>query len=258
MSQYPPPAPESPPSPTISGGQPVKRPIYRPYVTYLLIGICVVVYLFQVGTQSLLGVDIPAVWGVKDNQLIMQGQLWRLITPMFLHSDQTILHIAFNMYALFFIGPDVELFFGRRRYLWLFILSGFAGNVISFMFSQYPSLGSSTSIFGLLGAEGVLLYQNRVIFASIVRRRLSEVIIIAGANLIIGLTPGIDNWGHIGGLIGGTLIAWFGGPLLQKQGLVSPFTVSDTRTRREVIRAYIGVAALFFFLTIAAMFIKRG
>jgi rhomboid protease GluP len=258
MSQFPPSTPESQPSPAISGGQPVKRPVYRPYATYVLIGICVVVYLFQVGTQSLLGEDIPAIWGVKDNQLIMQGQLWRLITPIFLHSDTTILHIAFNMYALFFIGTDVELFFGRRRYLGLFILSGFAGNVISFMFSQNPSLGSSTSIFGLLGAEGVLLYQNRVIFASIVRRRLSQVIIIAVANLIIGLTPGIDNWGHIGGLIGGTLFAWFGGPLLQKQGSFPTYTVSDARTSREVIRAGIGVAALFFFLTMAVIIMRRG
>jgi rhomboid protease GluP len=112
MNQNQAPLQEIPPSPVISGGQPVKRPVFRPYVTYVLIGICVVVYLFQLGTMSLSGTDIPAAWGVKNNQLIMQGQLWRLITPIFLHSDQTILHIAFNMYALFFIGTDVELLSG--------------------------------------------------------------------------------------------------------------------------------------------------
>ncbi len=260
MNQNQSPLQEIPPSPIISGGQPVKRPVFRPYVTYILIGICVVVYLIQLGTQSLSGTDIPAAWGVKNNQLIMQGQLWRLITPIFLHSDQTILHIAFNMYALFFIGTDVELFFGRRRYLGLFILSGFAGNVISFMFSQYPSLGSSTSIFGLLGAEGVLLYQNREILGSIARRRLSQVIIVAAANLIIGLTPGIgiDNWGHIGGLIGGTLFAWFGGPLLKRDGLTIPPVIRNVRGSREAVIAGTGVAALFFFLTIAAILMRRG
>jgi rhomboid protease GluP len=249
---------EIPPSPAVPGGQSVVRPVYRPYVTYVLISICILVYLLQVGTSYLLKVDIPAALGVKDNQLIMQGQVWRLITPIFLHSDQTILHIGFNMYALFYIGPTLERFYGRRRYLGLFILSGFAGNVISFMFSQYQSLGSSTAIFGLLGAEGVLIYQNREIFGSIARRALSQVVIVAVANLIIGLTPGIDNWGHIGGLIGGTLFAWFGGPLLQKQGLYPTYTLTDARGRREAVLAGTAVGALFFFLTIAVMFMRRG
>jgi rhomboid protease GluP len=225
-------------------------------VTYVLIGICVVVYLLQAGTSYFLKVDIPAALGVKDNNLIMQGQVWRLLTPIFLHGS--ILHIGFNMYALFYIGPTLERFYGRWRYLGLFILSGFAGNVISFMFSQYQSLGSSTSIFGLLGAEGVLIYQNREIFGNIARRALSQVIIIAVVNLIIGLTPGIDNWGHIGGLIGGTLFAWFGGPLLQKQGLVPPYTLKDGRGDREALVAGTAVGGLFFFLTIAVMFMRRG
>ncbi len=241
--------------PMAPGGQSVARPP-RPYVTYVLIGICVAVYLLQLGTQSLLGVDIPATWGVKDNQLIMQGQVWRLFTPIFLHGS--ILHIGFNMYALFYIGPALERFYGRWRYLALFIVSGFAGNVISFMFSQYQSLGSSTAIFGLLGAQGVLLYQNREIFGSIARRALSQVILIAAVNLIIGLTPGIDNWGHIGGLIGGSLFAWFGGPLLQREGLHPSNTVRNVRGNREAMIAATGVAALFFFLTIAAMIMRRG
>jgi rhomboid protease GluP len=84
------------------------------------------------------------------------------------------------------------------------------------------------------------------------------VVIVAVANLIIGLTPGIDNWGHIGGLIGGTLFAWFGGPLLQQQGLYPPYTLTDARGRREAVLAGTAVGALFFFLTIAVMFMRRG
>lgn len=253
MNQNQPAYQETPPAPAIPGGQPLMRQVYRPYVTYVLIGICVLVYLLQWGTSYFLKVDIPAAFGVKDNNLIMQGQVWRLFTPIFLHGS--ILHIGFNMYALFYIGPTLERFYGRRRYLGLFMLSGFAGNVISFMFSQYQSLGSSTAIFGLLGAEGVLIYQNREIFGNIARRALSQVILIAVVNLIIGLTPGIDNWGHIGGLVGGTLFAWFGGPLLQRQGLN---TLADVRSKREATWAGIGVGALFFFLTIAVMIMRRG
>jgi rhomboid protease GluP len=256
MSQDNPAPYETTPPSTVPGGQSVVRLVYRPYVTYSLIGICVVVYLLQLATQTFLGVDIPTAWGVKANDLIMQGQIWRFITPIFLHGS--ILHIGFNMYALFYIGPTLERFYGRWRYLTLFLLSGFAGNVFSFMFSPYQSLGASTAIFGLLGAEGVLIYQNREVFGNIARRALTQVIMIAVVNLIIGLTPGIDNFGHIGGLIGGTLFAWFGGPLLQRQGLYPPYTLKDARSNREVVLAGFGVGGLFFFLAIVAMFMHRG
>ncbi len=248
------------PAPVLPGGLPVKPKAFRPYLTYSLIAVCVLVYLLQVATLYLFKVDIPAAIGVKDNSLILQGQVWRLITPIFLHSDQTVLHILFNMYALFYIGRTLERFYGRARYLGLFLLGGFAGNVISFMFSSSDSLGSSTSIFGLLGAYGVLIYQNREVFGPVARAALSQVIIIAVINLIIGLTPGsdIDNWGHIGGLIGGTLFAWFGGPVLRKMGMTPPFPVANTRTERETLIAGVGVGFLFFFLTVVAFFVRRG
>jgi rhomboid protease GluP len=235
------------------------RPAFRPYVTYVLIGICVAVYLLQFASYNLLQVDLPAAIGVKDNTLIMAGQFWRLITPIFLHSVTNPLHLVFNMYALFVIGPTLERFYGRWRYLSLFMVSGFAGNVMSFMFTQSPSLGASTAIFGLLGAEGVLIYQNREVFGSIARRALTQVIIIAAVNMVIGVTiPGIDIWGHIGGLIGGTLFAWFGGPLLRRQELIQTNAVVNVRSNREVIIAGTAVFALFFFLTIAAIFINKG
>ncbi len=260
MNQEQPPTYNIPQTPVIPGGQPIKPRVFRPYTTYILIGLCVLIYLLQIATLYILKIDIPAVLGIKDNNLILQGQLWRLLTPIFLHSDQTPLHILFNMYALFYIGRAIERSYGRGRYLALFMLSGFAGNVISFMFSPYQSLGSSTAIFGLLGAYGVLIYQNREVFGPIARTALSQVIIIAVLNLILGLTPNsnIDNWGHIGGLVGGTLFAWFGGPVLQKLGNIPPYPVTNKRTKREVIAAGVGVGALFVFLTLIAIFVRRG
>jgi rhomboid protease GluP len=164
------------------------------------------------------------------------------------------------MYALYLIGPRLERFYRRWRYLGLFILSGFAGNVMSFIFTQNPSLGSSTAIFGLLGAEGVLIYQNREVFGGVATRALIQVVMIAVINLFIGAAPnsGIDNWGHIGGLIGGTLFAWFGGPLLRVQGVYPSLSLTDVRSNREVILAGTAVGGLFFFLTIAVMFMRRG
>ena len=257
MNQDQPSNPYLPPSSTAPSALPEKRPVYQPYVTYSLIGICVVMYLLQVSTGYFFNIDITSILD-KNNSLIVQGELWRLVTPIFLHGS--ILHIAFNMYALFYFGRMIERYYGRLRYLGLFLLSGFAGNVISFMFSPYQSLGSSTSIFGLLGAVGVLIYQNRQIFGPVARQALSQVVIIAVINLIIGLTPGsaIDNWGHIGGLVGGTLFAWFGGPVLQKMGNIPPYPVVNTRTQREVVAAGAGVGALFVFLTLIAIMMHRG
>jgi rhomboid protease GluP len=250
-------SPAAPPAPTGPSGLPQKPPPYHPYTTYVLIGICVVMYLLQVSLGYFFNIDLTGALD-KNNALIVQGQVWRLFTPIFLHGS--ILHIVFNMYALFYFGRMIERYYGRARYLGLFILSGFAGNVISFMFSSYQSLGSSTSIMGLLGAVGVLIYQNREIFGPVARQALSQVVIIGIINLILGLTPGsnIDNWGHIGGLFGGILFAWFGGPVFQKVGLVATYAYVNRRGERETIVAGLGVGALFVFLTLVAVFMRAG
>jgi rhomboid protease GluP len=224
----------------------VQGPDRKPLVTYTLLGISVVVYLLQLASQYILGADYPAYLGLKVNELILQGQLWRLFTPMFLHGS--ILHIALNMYALLAFGPTLERYYGHGRYIALYLVSGFAGNVLSFMFSLAPSLGSSTAIFGLLGAEAVFLYRNRELFGSSARRALTNLITIAAINLVIGMSGGIDNWGHVGGLIGGTLFAWFGGPLLEVQGAYPDLRLEDRRRTTEVLLSGVGVLGLFALL----------
>jgi rhomboid protease GluP len=231
-----------PPQP-ISSQPAVQRPVWQPRVTWAILALTIGMYILQMLTQYLTGIDYPEALGVKVNDLIVQGQVWRLFTPMLLHGS--LLHIGFNMYALYAIGPGLERYYGRGRYLLLYILAGFAGNVTSFLISAQPSLGASTAIFGLLGAEGVLLYQNRQIFGPESRRSLINVIMIAAVNLLIGLSPGIDNWGHIGGLIGGTLYAWFSGPRLRvEMGPYQPRLV-DERDSGDALRAALGVGGLF-------------
>jgi rhomboid protease GluP len=229
-------------------------PSRPPIVAYTLLGICVLVYIAQLVTQHLLGYDWPLVWGVKWNEGIIHGQLWRLFTPMFLHGS--ILHIGFNMYALAIIGPGLERHYGHRRFLALYVLAGFAGNVASFLFTSSPSLGSSTAIFGLLGAEGVLLYQNKRMFGGMAQRALSNIVMIAAINLLIGMTPGIDNWGHIGGLIGGTVFAWLGGPLLQLEGIFPSLSITDRRDASQVWFAGFVVGSIFAFLAGAGIVLK--
>ncbi|MFL7890791.1 MAG: rhomboid family intramembrane serine protease [Anaerolineales bacterium] len=229
----------------------VTPPHNRPVVTYTLLVITIIIFLLQSAGEYIFGYDLVANLGMKVNELILNGQYWRFITPIFLHGS--ILHVGFNMYALYIFGPGLERYYGHWRFLLLFFLGGFAGNVFSFVFSSAPSLGSSTAIFGLLAAEGVFLYQNQKLFGGTARRALNNLILIAVVNLIIGLSPGIDNWGHMGGLLGGTIFAFFGGPVLMVEGLSPNLRIVDTRQTSDVIRATIFDILIFGALAIGSI-----
>jgi rhomboid protease GluP len=209
-------------------------PRSAPYVTYSIVGITVFVFILQLATKALAQVDIPEVLFIKSNELIRAGQIWRLLTPMLLHGS--LLHIGFNMYALFSFGSGLERHFGHGRFLLLYLLGAFAGNVMSFLFTDANSLGASTAIFGLLAAEGIFLVQNRKLFAGQFRSAIGNIIFIAAINLfIIGSLPGIDNWGHIGGLLGGLVFTSFAGPLYEVEGISPTYHLVDKRPLQGVI-----------------------
>ncbi|MFL7814246.1 MAG: rhomboid family intramembrane serine protease [Anaerolineales bacterium] len=207
----------------------VQLPDRKPVVTITLMVIMGVMYLLQMLTTFFFKQDLPAALGMKINEAILAGQYWRLVTPMFLHGS--LLHLGFNVYALYILGRPVERYFGRWRYLGLFVLSGITGNLFSFVFTSSPSLGSSTAIFGLLAAEGVFIYQNKKLFGDRFGTALRQIIQVAVINLLIGLSPGIDNWGHLGGLLGGIAFAWFAGPLFQLDRSAPVLELSDRRPK---------------------------
>jgi rhomboid protease GluP len=182
-------------------------------VTLGIIVLTVLFFLLQYFTSYIFGYDLFEFWFAKINEFILQGQLWRLVTPIFLHGN--VLHIGMNMYALFVIGPVIERSFGWRRFLALYLLAGGFGNVLSFLFTAEPSLGASTSIFGLVAAQAVYVYRNRTFFGKAAQPMLINIAIIIFINLAIGLIPGIDYWGHVGGLIGGLIFAWLAGPVYE-------------------------------------------
>jgi rhomboid protease GluP len=197
-------------------------------VTYVIIGVTAVIFILQLITRSIFQTDIPAVFFIKSNELIRSGQIWRLLTPMLLHGSIT--HIGFNMYALLSFGTGLERYFGHGRFLLLYILGAFAGNVASFLFTEANSLGASTAVFGLLGAEGIFLIQNRKVFPGQFRGAIGNIIFIAAINLfIIGSLPGIDNWGHIGGLLGGLMFTSFAGPKWEVEGIYPALRLVDKR-----------------------------
>ncbi|HET9914032.1 MAG TPA: rhomboid family intramembrane serine protease [Anaerolineales bacterium] len=222
--------------PPREAGQPAPPQVVRvtvpqsaPYVTYSIIGITVAIFLLQQVS------NLPIALFIKSNELIRAGQIWRLLTPMLLHGSFT--HIAFNMYALLSFGTGLERYFGHGRFLLLYLLGAFAGNVASFLFTNADSVGASTAIFGLLGAEAVFLIQNRRVFPGQFRGAIGNIIFIAVINLFfIGtLVPNIDNWGHIGGLLGGLMFTSFAGPKWEVEGNYPAFRLIDKRPFSAVV-----------------------
>lgn len=236
----------------------VSLPVSVPHVTYALLGLTAFVYLLQLGSVFFFGyagsgIDWLEVFGARINAMIRAGEIWRFITPVFLHAS--IPHVFFNMYGLFVLGAPLERHFGHGRFLALYFLAGFSGNVLSFLFGSENgySVGASTAIFGLAAAEGIFLYQNRKLFGSQVRRGIGNIIFIIVINLFIGLTPGIDNWGHIGGLLGGLIFTWFAGPRLEVEGLLPALRLVDQREFREAVLGAGTVIIIFGALAVWGM-----
>jgi rhomboid protease GluP len=232
-------------------------PASVPYVTYTIVGITVLVYLLQLGSVALLGyanamarMDVLVALGARVNEMIRQGQLWRFITPVLLHAS--VPHILFNMYALVAFGSGLERHFGHTRFLLLYLLGGFTGNVLSFLLSDGYSVGASTAVFGLVGAEGVFLFQNRGLLGNQFGRAIGNVLFIVAVNLMLGLTPGIDNWGHVGGLLGGLVFAWFAGPVweVRRAQIGEGLVLADRREPREVLTGAAVVVLIFGFLAV--------
>lgn len=243
MNNYPPasgePEPAAPPQTAR-----VAMPRSAPYVTYTIIGITVIFYALQLLSTFSFGRDILILYGARINEAILAGELWRFLTPALLHGSLP--HIAFNMYALLSFGTGLERHFGHGRFLMLYLLGAFAGNVASFLYSPGYSVGASTAIFGLLGAEAVFLIQNRKVFPGHFRSAIGNIIFIAAINLfIIGSLPGIDNWGHIGGLIGGLMFTSFAGPKWEVEGIYPSYYLADKRPFSSVIVGAATVVLIF-------------
>ena len=144
--------------------------------------------------------------GAKVNLLIATGEYWRLFTATLLHGG--ILHLLFNIYALFALGPLLEAYVGPIRFLAIYMMGGLFGSLASYAFSPSVSVGASGAIFGIIGATTVYFFRYRGNFGAQARSILQNMVFIIVINLVFGLSAGnIDNWGHMGGLVGGALTA---------------------------------------------------
>ncbi len=171
----------------------------KPIMTYILLGIIAIVFLlrFFIDPNELV------YWLGNQRDLVKMGEYYRLITCAFVHID--IVHLMCNMYALYSIGSLAESYYGKIKFTLIYFVSAITGSLLSIIMSDTFSIGASGAIFGLLGCLLYFGYHYRVYFGSVLLNKIVPVIVL---NLFIGfMIQGIDNFAHIGGLVGGFLIS---------------------------------------------------
>lgn len=208
----------------------------KPFITYAIIFITVLMFLLMTISGGSENISVLIQYGAKFNfSIIVFNEWWRLITPIFLHIG--LMHIVFNLIIVYYLGSQLEMLFGHTKYLILYLLSGVMGNIFSFAFNASISAGASTAIFGLFISTIALskLYPNRIQIQAVAR----QYGLLIGLNILFGLfSSGIDNMGHIGGLVGGYLATH----MISKSKWNHP-------TKQRIIYSlfYIGVASILIF-----------
>ncbi len=185
----------------------------RPYVTYTILAINLIIYLLTVLYNLKLGAGVSSsvfettngslyLFGALDPVLVKNGEFFRLITSAFNHIG--LIHLLFNSYALYIIGSQLESFLGRTKFAFIYLFSAITGNLLSMAFYPGWSAGASGAIFGLLGSLLYFGYHYRVFLGNVIKSQIIPLIIV---NLAIGfISSNINNAAHIGGLIGGAFI----------------------------------------------------
>lgn len=198
-------------------------PTSRPRLTYLLLALIIGVVVVQVVYNQ---VEYPrrepiTAWGALNyTRVVFGGEYYRLFTAMFLHADQV--HVFMNALALWLFGRALESLFGTLRFALIYFLGGLCGSLASLTFTRGFSVGASGAVFATFGAMMIFLYFNRELLGKAAQDQLRQLLILAVLNFGLGIftqfaggTVVIDNWGHVGGFVGGIVLTWFIGARYQ-------------------------------------------
>lgn len=206
-----------------------------PIITYILMGLMTLLF----------GLDVYFKFSLSNRfclygDYIRNGEYWRLITGMFFHSG--FIHLLCNLYALWIIGRQIESYYGRIKYLIIYLISSLCGALLFIAMSDLGySIGASASIFGLMGSMIYFGYNYRIYFSSVLMKQLIYVVAI---NLLFSiLVSSIDIWGYIGGLIGGILVSKAVG-------------VNSKNSKSSKINGWIITSMFVIFLVILGIFMK--
>lgn len=209
-----------------------KKPIL---ITYALIVINIIIFFLSAANILDVNAFLMNLFYVKN------GEWYRLITAAFFHAD--ILHLFCNMYSLYIIGTQLENVLGKTKFIIVYLISAIVGSLMSGVMNgvSVSSIGASGAIFGLLGAMLYFGYHYRLYLGSVMMTQIVPIIIL---NLIIGFSmSNVDNFAHIGGLIGGL----FAGMAVGVEG---------KSTKNDSINGVVVTVLLIAFLVYAALFIR--
>jgi rhomboid protease GluP len=198
---------------------PETRTYFRPWLTQVLVGANVLVYVAMVlMSRSAMGFRNADLinWGANFAPFTLSGQGWRVWTSTYVHGG--LIHILFNMWCLWNLGALAERILGRWTYFAVYTACGIAGSLLSLLVSTWwspfrISVGASGAIFGLAGALIAAIYLGKLPFPKEALRGISRSLVsFAGYNLLFGFLPGIDNSAHVGGLLMGLILGAVLGP----------------------------------------------
>ena len=226
------------PAPAMVGVAAYRAQLARPVlITYVLLTINVLIYLLLERNGGSQDTATLYRFGAKDGAAIVHDhQLWRLLTPVFLHAG--ISHLLVNSFSLYFVGSLYERCAGRLRFLAVYLIAGIGGSIASTAFSTSLAVGASGAIFGLLGASGVYFFRNRSLYGRISRAVLGQVLFFSALNLFLpSVQANIDGWAHAGGLLAGIVAAIAVGPVLSvpRDDPGAAPALTDSRSPRTVL-----------------------
>lgn len=211
----------------------------RPVITYTIIAVCILaffmMYILGSGSEN---VNTLLMFGANYKYLVVNyHEYYRILTCIFLHIG--IIHLLTNMYSLYIIGPQVENFYGKWKYLFIYLISGICGSILSLAFSDSINAGASGAIFGLMGALLYFGYHYRVYLSNTLLRQLIPVIIV---NLTISIIiPSISLSAHVGGLVGGIIASMLVG-------------IKEEKNTRDRINGLIMILIYLIFIIYMAFF----
>ena len=178
--------------------------IKKPIITYSIIAINIIVFILMyiLGNGSTDPYTLIK-FGANYRGSVINHEFYRLITCAFIHIG--FMHLTLNTYSLYVIGVQLESYFGKLKYIIIYLFSAITASLMSVILTDSISAGASGALFGLLGALLYFGYHYRVFLGGVLKSQIIPLIIV---NLAFGfMMSGIDNAAHIGGLIGGFLIA---------------------------------------------------
>ncbi len=197
---------EPPSAPPAQPVTPRARRVPASGLAWVITGINVAVFIAMELTGGSTSTRNLIRFGANFAPLVAQGEYWRLVTSAFIHIGLP--HLLFNSFALLTFGRLAEAIYGHARFLAMYLVSGITGALLSYLFNRGLSAGASGAIFGVATALVIFHFRNRTAFQILGGSGLGGIVFVLIINAIFGITqPGIDNWGHAGGALGGAALA---------------------------------------------------